>query len=94
LREQIRKGQISWALDHLKETHPLAEGCSPLESAMLRDLQIVLKYMQRVTAKTRNPVLKTGAFFAQANLLTGGILRQSDPFLKAIRAFHDRTGQA
>ena len=94
LREQIRKGQISWALDHLKETHPSAEGCSPMESAMLRDLQIVLKYMQRVTAKTRNPVLKTGAFFAQANLLTGGILRQSDPFLEAIRVFHDRTGQA
>ena len=94
LREQIRKGQILWALGHLKETHPCAAGCSQTESAMIRDLEIVLKYMQRVSAKTRNPKLKTGAFFAQANLLTGGILRQSASFLKAIRAFHDRTGQA
>jgi hypothetical protein len=94
LREQIRGGHIIWALGHLKETHPSAEGCSQLESAMIRDLEIVLKYMQRVTAKTRNPKLKTSAFFAQANLLTGGILRQTDSFLKAIKAFHDRTGQA
>jgi hypothetical protein len=69
LREQIRGGHIIWALGHLKETHPSAEGCSQLESAMIRDLEIVLKYMQRVTAKTRNPKLKTSAFFAQANLL-------------------------
>jgi hypothetical protein len=94
LREQIRSGHITWALGHLKETHPSAEGCSQMESAMLRDLEIVLKYMQRVRAKTRNPKLKTSAFFAQANLLTGGILRQTDSFLEAIRAFHDRTGQA
>lgn len=94
LREQIRSGHIIWALGHLKETHPSAQGCSPMESAMIRDLEIVLKYMQRVTAKTRNPKLKTRAFFAQANLLTGGILRQTDSFLEAIKAFHDRTGQA
>jgi hypothetical protein len=50
--------------------------------------------MQRVTVKMNNPQYKTNAFFAQANLLTGGILRQTDPFLKAIGAFHDRTGQA
>lgn len=94
LRDQIRSGHITWALDHLKERHACAEGCSQMESAMLRELEIMLKYMQRVTAKTRNPKLKTRAFFAQANLLTGGILRQTDSFLKAIRAFHDQTGQA
>ena len=94
LREQIRNGHIKWVLGHLKETHPSAVGCSQLESAMIRDLEIVLKYMQRVTAKTSNPKLKSSAFFAQANLLTGGILRQTDSFLKEIRLFHDRTGQA
>jgi hypothetical protein len=94
LREQIRGGQIIWALGHLKETHPSAEGCSQLESTMIRDLEIVLKYMQRVSAKTRNLKLKTSAFFAQANLLTGAILRQTDSFLEALKAFHDRTRQA
>jgi hypothetical protein len=95
LREQIKNGNISWALGRLKESHTTpTSGLNQMECAMLRDLEILLKYMQRVSAKTMNPKLKTSAFFAQANLLTGGILRQSDSFLEAIRAFHDRTGQA
>lgn len=94
LREQIKSGHIPWALNRLKESHTAPSGCSQMESAMLRDLEIVSKYMQRVAIKTGDPKLKTSAFFAQANLLTGGILRKTDSFLKAIRSFHDRTGQA
>ncbi|MBW1993718.1 MAG: chromosome partitioning protein ParB [Deltaproteobacteria bacterium] len=94
LREQIKNGNITWALGRLKESHTIPSGCSQMESAMIRDLEILSKYMQRVSAKTKNPQYKTNAFFAQANLLTGGILRQTDAFLKSIRAFHDRTGQA
>jgi len=92
LREQIKSGQITWALSRLRESHTTPQGLSQVESDMLRDLEIVSKYMQRVAAKTRHPY-KTNAFFAQANLLAGGILRQSDLFLKAIRSFHDRSGQ-
>jgi len=95
LREQIKNGNISWALGRLKESHTTpASGCSQMECAMIRDLEILSKYMQRVTAKTKHPQYKSNAFFAQANLLTGGILRQTDSFLKAIRTFHDRTGKA
>ena len=94
LRKQIKNGHITWALGRLKESHTAPSGCSQIESAMIRDLEIVSKYMQRVATKTKNPKYKTNAFFAQANLLTGGILRQTDSFIKAIRAFHDRTGQA
>jgi hypothetical protein len=94
LREQIKNGNISWALGRLKESHTTTPGCSQMECAMIRDLEILSKYIQRVTAKTNNPKYKSNAFFAQANLLTGGILRQTDSFLKAIRTFHDRTGQA
>ena len=94
MREQIKDGNITWALGRLKESHTNLSGCSQIESAMIRDLEILSKYMQRVTAKTENPQYKCHAFFAQANLLAGGILRQTDSFLKAIRAFHDRTGQA
>ncbi len=93
-REQIKNGHITWALGRLKESHTAPSGCSQIESAMIRDLEIVSKYMQRVATKTKHPKYKTNAFFAQANLLTGGILRQIDSFLKAIRAFYDRTGQA
>ncbi len=93
LREQIRGGHITWALSRLKESHPNPPGLSQMESAMLRDLEMVSKYMQRVAAKTTH-LYKTNAFFAQANLLTGGILRKADSFIEAIRSFHDRTGQA
>jgi hypothetical protein len=93
LREQIRSGQITWALSRLKESHPAPQGCSQMESAMLRDLEVVSKYMQRVATKTKHSTYKTNAFFAQANLLTGGILSKANSFLKAIKAFHDRTGQ-
>ena len=94
LREQIKDGNITWALGRLKESHTNLSGCSQIESAMIRDLEILSKYMQRATAKTEHPQYKSNAFFAQANLLAGGILRQTDAFLEAIRAFHDRTGQA
>ncbi len=93
LREQIKTGHITWALGRLKESCTAPSGCSQTESAMIRDLEIVSKYMQRVSAKTEHPKYKSSAFFAQANLLTGGILRQSDSFVKAMRAFHDQTGQ-
>ncbi len=94
LREQIKNGRITWALSRLKESLAAPPGCSQLEGAMLRDLESLSKYMQRVIAKTKHSKYETGAFFAQANLLTGGILRKSKLFLKAIKIFHDRTGQA
>jgi len=95
LREQIKNGHITWALGRLKESQTTsASGCSPMESAMLRDLEILSKYMQRVVTKTKHSTYKTNTFFAQANLLTGGILRRTDTFLKTIKAFHDRTGKA
>jgi hypothetical protein len=61
---------------------------------MLSDLEITQKYMQRVTYKSLDRRLKSNTFFAQANLLSGGILRQLDTFTQAIRQFHDRSGQA
>ena len=93
LREQIKNGRITWAVSRLKQSPVAAKGCRRTEDAMLRDLEIVLRYMQRITAKTSHLKYETGAFFAQANLLTGGILRQSGPFIKVIRSFHDRTQQ-
>lgn len=93
LREQIKSGNITWALGRLKESHTPPSGCSQVESAMIRDLEILSKYMQRVSAKTKNPKYRTNAFFAQANLLTGGIIRQLDTLSRALRALYDRSGQ-
>jgi hypothetical protein len=94
LRDQIKSANISWALSRLKDSCGKAADCTKLERQMLSDLEVTQKYMQRVTYKSFDKRLKNNTFFAQANLLTGGILRQLDAFTQAIRQFHDRSGQA
>lgn len=94
LRKQIKGGDILWALSRLKQTSSNAGDCSELERQMLKELEITQKYMQRVTFKSRDKRFATNAFFAQANLLSGGILRQLAPFTQAIKQFYDQSRQA
>ena len=93
-REQIREGNITWGLSRMKELSRHTGDCSELERGMLRDLEITQKYMHRVTYKGRDARFKSNSFYAQANLLTGGILSQIDIFSRAMRDFYDRSGQA
>jgi hypothetical protein len=93
LRRQIKSGNILWALSRLKDSSANAGDCTELERQMLRDLEITQKYMQRVTYKSQDKRFNTNCFFAQANLLSGGILRQLDAFTQAIRQFYDRSRQ-
>jgi hypothetical protein len=93
LRKQIKDGDILWALSRLKQTASNAGDCTELERQMLRELEITQKYMQRVTCKSQDKRFATSGFFAQANLLSGAILRQLAPFTEAIRQFYDRSRQ-
>ena len=93
-REQIMEGNITWGLSRMKELSRHTGDCSELERGMLRDLEITQKYMHRVTYKGRDSRFKSNSFYAQANLLTGGILSQIDIFSRAMRDFYDRSGQA
>lgn len=93
LRRQIKSGNILWALSRMKETHANAGDCTELERQMLKELEITQKYMQRVACKSQDKRFNTNSFFAQANLLSGDILRQLDTFTQVIRQFYDRTGQ-
>lgn len=93
-REQIMEGNITWGLSRMKELSRHTGDCSELERGMLRDLEITQKYMHRVTYKGRDARFKSNSFYAQANLLTGGILSQIDIFSRAMRDFYDRSGQA
>jgi len=94
LSEQIRCGDIQWALKRMKESAPVAKGCSQLERALLKDLEIVGRFMQRIRLKSRDARFKSGSFFAQANLLIEVILGQNDRFLESIRCLHDQSGKA
>jgi hypothetical protein len=49
--------------------------------------------MQRVIHQSQDDRFKSARFFAQANLLSGGILRQMNIFSKSIKEFHDKSGQ-
>lgn len=94
LRKQIQSGDILWALSRLKQTSSNTGDCTELERQMLKELEITQKYMQRVTCKSQDKRFATSVFFAQANLLSGGILRQLAQFTQAIRQLYDRSRQA
>jgi hypothetical protein len=94
LRDQIKGGNISWALSRIKESSAAAPHCSQIEQAMLRDLDITLKYMCRVVSRSRDDRCCGNAFHAQANLLTGGLLRNVGLFSAAVKELHDRSGEA
>jgi len=94
LREAIDQGKVGFALDHMRQVPEDQEGCSSFERTMLSDLEITGKYMRRIMAKSHDQRLRARAFHAQANLLTAGLLSRIPAFLKMVREFHDRTGQA
>ena len=92
IRQQIRNGNITWGLACLKQSSVRTD-CTQVEQRMLKDLEITQKYMQRVINKSKDDRYKTASFNAQANLLTGGILRQMKLFSRSIKDLHDKSGQ-
>ena len=92
-RQQIKSGNLSWGLIRMQQSEAPSDNCTKIEQKMLRDLDIVQKYMQRVIFQSKDARLKGNAFFAQANLLAGGILRNIETFEKELKEFHDRSGQ-
>lgn len=94
LREAIDEGKLVWSLDCLKRVPDDHEGCTEFERVLLRDLQIVQKYLQRVMTKCHDTRLKSRAFYAQANLLAGGLLDKLEPFHQSMKEFYDRSGHA
>jgi len=94
LREMIQNGHAGEVLAWMRQVPQDAEGCSEWERILLRDLELVQKYMQRVTGKSLSPKLKSPAFFAQAHLVTAGLLSRHRAFFDSVRGLHDRSGQA
>ena len=93
-REEIRSGNIALPLERMRRVPEDPEGCNDFERALLRDLEITQKYMQRVMGKATDRRLSTRVFHAQANLLTAGILSRAQAFFQVMRELHDRSGQA
>ena len=94
LREAIVGGKLGWSLEQMKRVPEDREGCNEFERVLLNELQILRKYLQRVLLKCQDERLRSRAFYAQANLLTGGLLSQLKPFSERMRVFYDRSGHA
>ena len=92
-REQVDSGNYAVVLEHARHGRRDPQGCNAFEKGLLKDLEIVGRYMQRSMGKSQDQRLKSGAFYAQANLLTGGILSRCEPFTCSMRQLHDRSGQ-
>ena len=92
-REAIRKGHVALALDWFRQVPEDPDGSNEFERVLLKDLEITQKYHQRVIGKSQDRRLKTPTFFAQAHLLTAGILSQARAFFEGVRKLHDRCGQ-
>lgn len=93
-REQIKKGDIRWGLNLLKQPARRNTSCTDAEQRTLRELELTQKYMQRVTFMVKDGRCASDTFYAQAHLVAGGILRCLEEFSRAVKEFHDRSGQA
>jgi len=94
LREAIEGGKLGWSLDQLKHVPEDREGCNGVERRFLRDLELLRKSIERVMARCHDPRLGSPAFWAQANLLCGGLLSTLAPFCETMKELHDRSGSA
>lgn len=92
-REQIKKGHILWVLEKIKAIPEDENNLNEPERSMLKDLEILQKYMGKITHKGKDGRYKNNAFFAQANLLAGGILSKMSFFSRALKEFYDRSGK-
>ncbi len=89
-RQYIKKGNILWALEQVRDIND----CNESERSMLKNLEIIHKYMRQVIYKNQDARFKHHSFYVQANLLAGGILSKIHIFRRALEQFYDRSGQA
>jgi len=94
LREAIEAGKYGWSLEQMKNVPEDREGCSQPERLLLKEMQILRKYLRRVTSRCADDRLNGRAFYAQANLLAGNLLSLLPSFQERIQEFHDRSGHA
>jgi hypothetical protein len=94
LRQAIEGDKLNWSLDQLKHVPEDREGCNGVERGLLRDLEVLRKSIERVTARCHDPRLGSPAFLAQANLLSGGLLSTLAPFCERMKELHDRSRPA
>lgn len=95
LAEQLKNGSISWCLSRLKEASASYSGndCTQLEQRLIRNLESIRYFMDKICCQSGDRRLKSPSFCAQANLVTGKILKKIQPFKQILEGLYDRTGE-
>jgi predicted transcriptional regulator len=95
-RNEIDSGKVTLALERMRDVPESPDACSGFEGVLVRDLEILAKYLQRVIGKSQDRRLSnsTRTFRAQATLLLAGILSRMGTVQQTLRALHDRIGEA
>jgi hypothetical protein len=91
-REQIRSGDIKWALDYLQDFKDTGKSCNESERKFLKDLEIIRGYMCRIMFKTRSKKMGSNSFQAQLNVLSSDLLKQLEKFKVVVEDLYDRSG--
>ena len=94
LRRQIEEGKLNWTLKQMRHSEQICggeEGLSESEWSMIRDLELVQKYMSRIQRGLTGESPRSQAFTAQAILLVEGLLEKVEPFQAKLRSFHEST---
>ncbi len=97
-REQLKNGDISWVLGHLKEketagTTGATSDCTELERRVLREFENFRYTMSKIIHYSSDNRLKSPSFLALAHTWVGKIIKQMAGFTRCLEDFHDRTRQ-
>ena len=97
-REQILQGNFGWTLHQLEQLQQARGADSTVmkqeEMKFLKDLEIAQKYGGRIIRRSLEEMRASNAFYAEAELLAGGIARQMDDYRHAVRRIYDRCRDA
>ena len=94
LREEIVGGNFAAVLERFEELKEDHDGASDFERRVLRSLELMGSSGRRFVAQHRDERLTSSAFFAEANLLTAGVLSALPALKKAMEELHDRSANA
>ncbi len=89
MKEQILVGNLDWTIEQLKELDGKhSKGLSESELKIIKNLELVRKYLHRIPYELLNPGLKSPAFWTEAHLLIEAILSRKNIFIKSLEDFY------
>lgn len=98
-RQQVKQGNLNWCLEKMSQVMNPREDSqddfNDLERRVLKDLRFSQDIMERLThPKSKQETLQMPAFFAEAELLSSGVLRRMPPFQEAVQKLYDQCRDA